>query len=138
MSVKERLIDFIKHRDMSVRAFCRYVGVSETYVSSMRTSIQPDKLHNIIAHFPELNPLWLMTGEGNMLREDILPPIPKTELENHASDVFKDKLIDMFKNGEIYSATVVRDLQEQIIRLQSKISILENDLNECKKKHEVD
>lgn len=68
VTVKERLIEFIKLKKISIRSFCRVVGVSETYVSSMRNSIQPDKLEKIIVHFPELNPGWLMTGEGKMLR----------------------------------------------------------------------
>ena len=138
MAVKDRLKEFIKFKHISVRAFCRSVGVSETYVNSMRSSIQPDKLHSIIAHFPELNPLWLLTGEGEMLRTDVnklMPPIEKHEFIETASDAFKEKLLQMFINGEIYSSAAMNEMNEHISRLNSKISILENDLRRCRERH---
>lgn len=48
MAVKERLIEYIKFKGMSTREFCRSIGVSETYVNSMRSSIQPDKIKIIM------------------------------------------------------------------------------------------
>lgn len=135
MTVKERLIKFIKYKGISTRSFCRAVGVSETYVSSMRSSIQPDKLHNIIAHFPELNPNWLMAGEGSMLRDSmnqLMPPIEKSDLIDASSEVFKQKLLEMFLNGEIYSKSFVIEMNETINRLNGKIIIIENELKKCR------
>lgn len=54
---------------MSDRAFCEVIGVSSSYISSMRVSIQPDKLTSIAEQFPMLNIDWLLTGEGEMLRK---------------------------------------------------------------------
>lgn len=68
MSVKERIIEFIKYLNISVRQFERECGLSYGYVSNMRVSIQPDKLMNISKQFPQLNTGWLMTGEGDMLK----------------------------------------------------------------------
>lgn len=53
---------------MSDRAFCEVIGVSSSYISSMRVSIQPDKLTSIAEQFPMLNIDWLLTGEGEMLK----------------------------------------------------------------------
>lgn len=68
MSVKERVVEFIKHLNISVRQFERECGLSYGYVSNMRVSIQPDKLMNISKQFPQLNTGWLMTGEGEMIK----------------------------------------------------------------------
>lgn len=68
MSVKERLKQFIEYKHMSERKFCSVVGLSSTYISTMRVSIQPDKVLMIAKHFPELNTGWLLTGEGEMLK----------------------------------------------------------------------
>jgi len=69
MNVKERIKDFIKYRGISVRKFEDTIGVSHSYVSNIRVSIQPDKLSSISIHYPELNIDWLLTGEGDMLKE---------------------------------------------------------------------
>ena len=125
MTVKERIKRFIHYKNFSNREFCRMIGVSETYVNSIRTSIQPDKLIKITHTFPELNPEWLMTGDGEMLKDNPkLPPIERDKLVDTASEVFKDKLIDMFKNGEIFSASIVWEQHKIIIDLGNKIESL--------------
>ncbi len=54
MGVKERLREFIKYKKISERAFCRQIGVSNSYVNSIRISIQPDKMKAITEEYPEL------------------------------------------------------------------------------------
>lgn len=43
-SVKERLKQFIDTLNISEREFCRRIGVSSSYVMSIKKSIQPDKI----------------------------------------------------------------------------------------------
>lgn len=130
MSVKGRLIEFIKFKGISIRQFCKEVGLSSGYVTSMRNSLQPDKLHKIMVKFPDLNPTWLMCGEGEMLRAGenvIMHPIDRDKLIELGADIFKDKLIEMFKRGEIYSSTVVQEQNALIQSLYLKISRLEEE-----------
>jgi transcriptional regulator with XRE-family HTH domain len=71
MGVKERLREYIKYKGITERKFCEMMGgVSFNYVNSIRKSIQTDKLKRITAAFPELNPIWILTGEGEMLVSD--------------------------------------------------------------------
>ena len=119
MPVKERLKSYIKLKGISNRMFCRTIGVSETYVNSMRSSIQPDKLEIITKKYPDLNPEWLLTGNGEMLR-DAMPPIEKQDLVELGADIFKDKLIKMFKDGEIYSGTIVLEQLRLIADLSKR------------------
>lgn len=74
MDVKERIRQYIARKGISERRFCLEAGLSATYVNSIRKSIQPDKLRQITAAFPDLNPAWVFTGEGEMLREGALKP----------------------------------------------------------------
>ncbi|MDR1340996.1 MAG: XRE family transcriptional regulator [Prevotellaceae bacterium] len=68
MGVKERIREYIKYKGISERKFCEMMGgVSLNCVNSIRKSIQTDKLKRITAAFPELNPIWILTGEGEML-----------------------------------------------------------------------
>lgn len=125
MTVKERIKEFVKFKKISMREFCRKVGVSSTYVSSMRTSVQPDKLLRIAQAYPELNTDWLMTGEGDMVRRSHNPSYPgQDELISLGSEIFKDKLIDMFKKGEIFSSKIVWEQHAIIIDLNNKVERL--------------
>ena len=42
--------------------FGRRIGVSSAYITSMRKSIQPDKVEKIKEEFPDLDIDWLLTG----------------------------------------------------------------------------
>lgn len=67
-SVKDRIRQFIQAKGINERRFCQIIGVSPSYVSSMRKSIQPDKISSIAEVFPDLNIGWLLTGNGSMIK----------------------------------------------------------------------
>lgn len=67
-TVKQRLIRFILDKKISVNRFEKETGLSTGYVNNIRVSIQPDKIQRIVQKFPDLNPGWLLTGEGEMLK----------------------------------------------------------------------
>ena len=68
-AVKQRLIAFINFLGISKNAFEKACGLSTRYVSNISSSVSPEKLKQISLRFPELNVSWLLTGDGNMLRE---------------------------------------------------------------------
>lgn len=72
-TVKQRLLEFIAYKGISVRSFERECGLSYGYVNNMRVSIQPEKLTNIARCFPELNAGWIITGDGEMIRKNEEP-----------------------------------------------------------------
>lgn len=69
-TVKERLIEFIKSQSISIREFERRANLSNGYIKSLRKSPTTDKVRSIIAAYPQLNKVWLETGEGEMLNEE--------------------------------------------------------------------
>ena len=70
MSVKERLVTFIKSQGLTVQKFEMRCGLSNGYVSSIRKGIGTEKLEIVLTEFPALNRAWLLYGEGDMLREE--------------------------------------------------------------------
>lgn len=66
-TVKERLIEFIKYKQISIREFERMAGLSNGYLKALRKSPTVEKMSSILRAFPELNRMWLLTGEGEML-----------------------------------------------------------------------
>lgn len=69
-TVKDRLAAYLAAKKVNKSEFGRRIGVSSSYISSMRKSIQPDKAASIAREFPDLNMSWLMTGDGPMLVEE--------------------------------------------------------------------
>lgn len=69
-TVKERLSAYLEYKGVSKSEFGRTIGVSSAYVSSMRKSIQPDKLALMAVAYTDLNTDWLLTGIGEMLKSD--------------------------------------------------------------------
>jgi len=73
--VKERMKEFIASLGISEREFCRKIGVSSAYVESIKQSISPKVMQTISIHYPELNPIWLLLGKGEMLKTDKPEPV---------------------------------------------------------------
>ena len=68
ITVKQRLVQFIRFMHLTQKAFEERCGMGNGYVNSIRRSIGPEKMQDIIRAFPELNREWLLYGEGEMLR----------------------------------------------------------------------
>ena len=68
MSVKERIILFIKHLQVGQSAFEKSCGLSNGLINNIKLSISDKTLQKIAQKHPELNTTWLMMGEGQMLR----------------------------------------------------------------------
>ena len=67
--LKERLLKFIKQQGLSVSAFEAKVGLSNGSVSRTNDNMRRRTVEAIVSAFPQLNETWLLTGEGNMLRQ---------------------------------------------------------------------
>ncbi len=67
-TIKARLLSFIAFLGIGQAKFEKKCGLANGYVNNIRKSITPEKLQKIALQFPELNPGWLMTGEGEMIR----------------------------------------------------------------------
>lgn len=67
--VKDRLKKFIAYHNMSIRSFQDSANLSNSFVASIDQSIAPKTQKKIQSAFPDLNMAWLLTGEGEMLRQ---------------------------------------------------------------------
>ncbi|WP_431369941.1 hypothetical protein [Kordia sp.] len=72
MKIIDRIILFIKRKNLSMRAFDKSINVGNGYTSKQSkssASVGSDVLEKIIDVYPELSPLWLLTGKGDMIIE---------------------------------------------------------------------
>lgn len=67
-SSKERLVLFLKLRGLSQGKFEKMAGLSNGYVNKIKANLTSNTVQRIVGAFPDLNPNWLMYGEGEMLK----------------------------------------------------------------------
>ena len=61
-------MEFIEYKNIKKRAFEEAVGLSNGYLNQLRNSPGVDKISAILETYPEINKVWLLTGEGEMLK----------------------------------------------------------------------
>lgn len=70
MKIIDRILLFIRHKNLSMRTFDKSINVGNGYTSKQyksKGSVGSDVLEKIIDVYPDLNPLWLVTGDGKMI-----------------------------------------------------------------------
>lgn len=73
ITVKSRLIKYLKFKGLSQRGFERTCELPNGYINNIRQSVTPDKMQKILLHFNDLNSGWIFTGEGSMLKDQDIP-----------------------------------------------------------------
>lgn len=68
MNAKDRLLIFLDHLNMGQNAFEKKVGIGNGYISHNKGSLGSDVVAKIYAAYPDLNLVWLLTGEGEMIK----------------------------------------------------------------------
>lgn len=113
-TVKQRLIKFIKFKSLSQAKFEKAIGVSNGFVNNISKSIGVEKAQRISNIFPELNIGWLLTGEGEMLKEE--EPTIDEEIQH------LEKLIEAQSEAIRSQKLLIAMLQEKIETLQRAIA----------------
>lgn len=123
-NVKSRLIEFLKFKSISQKAFAQSVGVSAGFVNAIRVSIQPKTLEKISNVYPDLNITWLLTGVGPMLL-DVAPPAQVSSVNSAVA--MHGNAINTITNE---SAGGESSVSQELKMAQQKIEALEKLLNE--------
>lgn len=99
----DRLMQFIKHAGLSARQFDISIGASNGYtlrMSKNKASIGSDVIETILRTYPDLNVVWLLTGDGAMLKSQMdeeildfenLPPGKQKEIERIIEEKIREK-----------------------------------------------
>lgn len=119
----QRIKQYIDFKSIRVSAFEREIGMSNgSFASQLKNNktIGVDKLENILKKYPDINVEWLLTGNGNMLKLEILNEEESVKIE-------KEELEEALNYKELAEAR-----KETIESLQKIILLLEAQLEENK------
>ncbi|MDY8134496.1 hypothetical protein [Aquimarina sp. 2201CG5-10] len=122
--ILDRVIIFSESLGNSLRSFSLSIGASPGYLhrlQSTKSNIGGDFIEKIIESYPQLNPVWLITGEGRMLKNSYEANEAQTAYGNR--DFFKEALLNYLDDS---------DVQDKVIQAVSKQNIVykQNDKKE--------
>ena len=125
-NVQQRLRYFISTLGITDREFCKRVGLSPAYVSSMRKSVSPSVMSKISELYPVLNPQWLLAGIGEMQLEKREEKVEKSQsllpsqmLERLLEDARNEKARLMAANERLTS--IIESQQETLAELTREL-----------------
>jgi len=90
----DRVIVFAAHLGVSLRSFSLSIGASAGYLhrlQSANSNIGGDFIEKIIELYTELNPTWLVTGEGDMYKDGYI--VNESGVFYGQKDYFRDALL---------------------------------------------
>lgn len=70
-----RIKQYLDYKGVKVSAFERIIGMSNgSFASQLKNNktIGVDKLENILKKYTDVDPEWLLTGEGDMIKLNVL------------------------------------------------------------------
>lgn len=68
MDIKERINEVREAKHLSAKAFEQEIGISNGLWEKAK-SLSEDVLIKVVTKYPEINPWWLLKGEGDMFDE---------------------------------------------------------------------
>ncbi len=67
MKITDRILEVLNYKGISKYKFHKELGLSNGFLDKSR-DIGTDKYAKILEYFPDINPEWLLTGKGEMLK----------------------------------------------------------------------
>lgn len=125
-SYASRIIDeILQFSGLNQANFCKEIGVSQSFVFDIKTGkttrITEKNADKIIDRFPSISKLWLLTGEGSMLKSD--NSTQKGNVGDNSGIIVQHGDHSTYNNNPNLEY-VVRAQQETINRQQDTISSL--------------
>lgn len=115
--MNERLKYYIEYLGISTRNFEQKISVSNGLIArflAKNTTIQSNILSKICDTYPDLNPDWLITGKGEMLRGSVPAAAPDSTL-----DRLLERIEDLAReNGQLQAENA--ELKKELARAEEK------------------
>lgn len=119
----DRLMEFIRYAGLSARQFDLSIGASNGYILRMEknnASIGSDVIENIIKTYPQLDVVWLLTGEGTMLKGPQAEPLKEFKVLPREKQLEIEAIIErkIKERQEEEHKRLLKEVTEEIERAQ--------------------
>jgi len=117
-TIQERILQFLDYKGITKYKFYQITGIANGFLDK-RGSIGSDKCEQIISHFKDIHPEWLLTGKGEMLKGYA---VSASKLVEEDSVEYKDNLKAKEIEKRLYDCFMVnQDLQNEVRELKAKL-----------------
>ncbi len=88
-TTKQRILQYLDCKGIDKRGFFTQTGIKRGLLDAdkLQSSVSDISIAKILATFPDINPDWLLTGQGSMLRETHLIT-PSTNLDRRGAPYY--------------------------------------------------
>lgn len=103
----QRIKEYIDYKRLSVRKFEESIGFSNGAFSSQyknKKAIGVDKVEKILEVYSDLNPVWLLTGKGDMLQNGYAETVENSYFKvseskgDYQDQIYKEKYVTELEN----------------------------------------
>lgn len=122
MKAIERLIQYIDYKGFNNRSFEKQIGLSNGYIGTQlkrNADLGESILNKILDNCLDINPIWLISGKGEMLKQKEVPMVPViNEKDTYIIELQKDKIRSLEKE--------LQDQKQTIEQLKKELSLASN------------
>ena len=141
-TIFSRLKEYVDSLGISNNEFGRVIGCSSAQVTQMLThekNFGVDKLLKIFSWYPTLNPDWLLTGNGPMLRDNKTSEESKRSsmpIATPISPAEESIIYKMYKDEKEEKEKLVKEKEAKIDQLQTELREKSEELAALKASHQ--
>lgn len=106
MTVKERINQFIDYKGIKINSFETSIGVSKSYWNNTQ-KVSAEVVGEILRVYSELSAEWVMTGQGEMIKQEAVHIYPAKYTEKKQEGSIK--LYDLEASANLHTLFLRRD-----------------------------
>lgn len=127
----ERIIEFLIEIREPRKTFFKKTNISPPFLSKVKNSPTSKRIEVILKEYPNLNPIWLITGEGTMLKKE---KNIKNSYNNNFNNSFNDLENQSSENqNSVDALKTISKLYQEKESLEKEIAILKDENLKSKK-----
>ncbi|MDR1198328.1 MAG: hypothetical protein LBK94_04855 [Prevotellaceae bacterium] len=135
-TIKERILYMLEIKGITKSKFFEKIGMTYGNFTgnSKKTPLNSDAIGNILLEIPDINPEWLITGKGEMLRDSAIGVQSAHAAHNENNTIYIELLErEKKENSELHEQ--IGELKNENKNLEKTVTALHAELECCKKEN---